>query len=106
MRRRTSQLDLGFKSGVWMHSTFLIFSYTFSSDFPYVRVAQAFRWSDLGGAAPFTIPLKGAGFRLVASMQREREAATNPLVAPQPMGHPAEDFVHLLPKCGGMQNDQ
>jgi hypothetical protein len=52
------------------------------------RVAQPFKRSDLGGAALFTNLVKGAGFRLAASMQRERESAGNPLVASQRMGGP------------------
>jgi hypothetical protein len=43
------------------------------------RMAQPFGRNDFEGGAPFTILVKGAGFRFGASMQRERESASNPL---------------------------
>ena len=53
-------------------------------------MAQPSTRIDLGGAAPFTVLVKGAGFRLAGSMQLDRESGGNPLVALQRMGHPAD----------------
>src|SRR5229473_356608 len=63
------------------------------------RAADPLRRSDLWCGAPFAIRNKGAGFRLAASMQLDRDSAGNPLVASQRMGHTG-DRLFVDPQFG------